>query len=418
MKQKIIKFFHTPKKVATLSLVLAVAVGIVGYITINKAPVYQFAKASSGTIASAGTASLQNLSLGFLASGRIKTISVHAGDTVKKDAVLATLDNENATGVLNQAKAAYANAQANYKKVISGATGPTIDVAKSAVNTASVNLDEATKQQATFVANAHRNLLNSTITPVATSDISQAPPVITGTYTKDREGVLTINVYQTSDGGYFSLSGLATGEGKINKTIPEPMGDTGLSILFPASNSYINPTWTVTIPNTNAPNYLANYNAYQSALETQSQVLASAKATLDQANASLTALVTSARPEDVAVAQASVDAAKGALEIAQAGYNNTIITAPSDGTVTSVSISSGQIASPNSPAILFQGTQTTKNVAVEIPNTALINRDGKNYVLAKSGNGATLKEVTVGVSDGVNSEIISGLNAGDEVVVH
>jgi multidrug resistance efflux pump len=63
--------------------------------------------------------------------------------------------------------------------------------------------------------------------------------------------------------------------------------------------------------------------------------------------------VSAARPEDVAVAQAQMDNAKGAVQIAQANLKNTIITAPADGTILSVAITPGQIAIPNAPAIEF-----------------------------------------------------------------
>ena len=61
--------------------------------------------------------------------------------------------------------------------------------------------------------------------------------------------------------------------------------------------------------------------------------------------------VAGARSEDLEIAQAQVESTKGALEIAQGTYNNTIITAPVDGTITNVSITAGQIATPNTPAI-------------------------------------------------------------------
>ena len=98
---------------------------------------------------------------------------------------------------------------------------------------------------------------------------------------------------------------------------------------------------------------MANYNAYQTALQTKTQAISNAQASLDQANASLTALVTAARPEDVATAEAQVNNAEGAVQIAEAAYENTIITAPSDGTIASVAIAPGQIATPNAPAIEF-----------------------------------------------------------------
>ena len=105
------------------------------------------------------------------------------------------------------------------------------------------------------------------------------------------------------------------------------------------------------IPNKNAANFNMNNNAYNLALQTKEQAIASAQALLDQANTALTAVVTTARPEDIAVASAQVESAKGALQIAESTYKNTIITAPADGTIINVAITAGQIATPNTPAI-------------------------------------------------------------------
>ena len=420
MKQSFITFFHKPKQVAITSLVIAVIVGIAGYIYIHRAPSYQFATVGPGVISNenSSTGSVRNLTLGFLAGGRIQSVSVKVGDTVKKGDVLATLDAGNAQGAVTQAKAVYESAQANYQKVINGATGAAIDVAKAAVNTAQVNLDQVTKQQATLVSNAKRNLLNSSIVAKPTTDISLVPPTISGAYTGDAEGTITLLIYSTGANGTFTMTGLVNGTGNLSTTSPQPIGDTGLSIQFPSINQYSGTTWQITLPNTTAPNYLANYNAYQSALQTQTQAVASAQAVLDQANASLAQTVTTARPEDVAAAQAQVDSAYGALQIAQAAYTNTIITAPTDGSVTLVSIAPGQIATPNTAAIQLLASSLSQNVPVMIPQSALISRDSKYYVNKKTPTGITEVEVKVGITDALDAEVTSGLSVGDQIVSH
>ena len=358
MKQHIVSLPHHPKRVIAISLIIATVIGVIGYIEINAKPSNLVVKDNGND--NGNSVSNNTLTLGFLAGGRIKTVSVKAGDTVKKDQVLATLDAENAQGALTQAKAAYETAQANYQKIINGATGTAIDVAKAAVHTAQVNLDGTTKQQNLLVSNAYTNLLNSTITPILiNSDGSIPPPIISGTYTKDTEGSITFTVNQTGTGGYINFSGIIDAVVPVSITSPQPIADSGLYIEFSSVSKYSDTTWKMNIPNDTAPNYLANYNAYQSALETKSQAISNAQAALDQANSSLTALVTTARPEDVAVAQAQVDNAAGAVQIAQAAYNNTIITAPSDGVITSVAIVPGQIATPSAPAIQF--TSSSKN---------------------------------------------------------
>ena len=343
---------HHPKRVVTLSLIVALAVGIFGYLQINEkvaAPVIPESTQSNVTNLSSG-----NLTLGFLASGRIKSVSVKAGDTVTKGKVLAELDAGNTLGALTQARAAYTGAQANYQKVINGATGTTIDVAKAALNTAKTNLEQVTNQQNTLIINARRKLYSDGLVAVSDDDTRRnIVPTITGNYDGAQEGQYEIYfadfnaLYNRNEISFRDLE-----KGIAEKSdLPQKFGTKGLLIAFPEADYRLDDRWTVDIPNKNGTNYVANLNAYQSAIQTKDQAIATAQATLDQANANLASIVTAARPEDVAGAQAQVNNALGAVQIAEAAYNNTIITAPIDGTVTSVVITAGQIAAPNAPAI-------------------------------------------------------------------
>lgn len=341
---------HHPKRVIIISLIIAITIGIFGYVQINRKPENIQQIQNTDAVASTG-----NLTLGFLASGRIQSVSVKAGDVVKKGQILAALDAGNTLGALAQARAALKTAEANYQKIINGATGSSIDVAKAAVNTAQVNLDGISKQQDVLVNNAHANLLNSTLTATLqnSDNTSITAPLISGTYNKDTEGSITFSVNQTGSSGYVNFSGLVNGTTVASTSAPQPIGDTGLFLEFNSITPYVNTNWIISIPNKTAPNYLANFNAYQSALQNKNQAIGNAQAVLDQANATLSALVATARPEDIAVAQAQVDNASGAVQIAEAAYKNTIITAPADGTVLSVAITPGQIAVPNASAIEF-----------------------------------------------------------------
>jgi hypothetical protein len=106
------------------------------------------------------------------------------------------------------------------------------------------------------------------------------------------------------------------------------------------------------------------------------------------------------------------------VQIAQSAYQNRIITSPGNGIATAVYISAGQIASPNVPAIDLSGETVSKNVSLMIPNNSIIDRAGKFYVLIKSGSGTEEKEITIGSSDATNTEVLSGILAGDEVATH
>ena len=354
MKQHIKSLPHHPKRVIVISLFLAICIGAFGYFKINQKINSSF---NDDTLNKNICISSKNLTLGFLSSGRIKSVLVKNGDFVKKGQILAALDAENTEGNLAQAKSAYIIAFANYQKIINGASGPTIDVAKAAVHTAQVNLDGIKKQQDILVNNAYTNLLNSTISAnLTSSENSIPPPLITGTYNKNIEGSIIFKLNQSGNNGYITFSGVSDGTTVASTTVPQPLGDSGLYIEFTSLSPYLGTTWVINLPNKNAPNYLTNYNAYKTALENKNQLIESAQAVLDQANASLVSLISKARAEDLAIAQAQVDNAKGAEQIAEASYKNTIITAPSDGQIVSVLITEGQIAIPNASAIEFTNT--------------------------------------------------------------
>ncbi len=347
------KLFEKPKYVITLALIVAIAIGITCsvYIQKNRNGILQN---NSVTVDSVSTnTESKNLTLAFPIGGRIANVFVKIGDKVKTGETLASLDSENALGAVNQAKGAYAVAQNNLDKLINGATNSDIEVAKVALDNAKKSYDNIVSQQKVLVSTALSNLRNSGLAavPAVNSQTTIISPTISGTYTGSEDGAYTINLYPNGSGYYFSVSGLENGTGNVS-TVATPLGTKGLYIQFPNNFSVTtNNTWTISIPNNQSPTYLVNYNAYQMALQNQTQATASAKGAVDSAQANLNQKIAGTRSEDLKIASAQVESTKGALQVAESVYNNTIITSPINGTVTNVKITAGQIATPNSPAI-------------------------------------------------------------------
>ncbi len=356
-KQHFKKIITTPKLAIGISIVLVLIIGTFVTVARNQIQIAQLAqvKALGQTVSNNNSTIIsanQDLTLAFIMGGKINNVAVKIGDIVKKGDVLANLDAGNAEGIVNQAQGAYDIALANYQKIINGATGTTIDVARASVNTAQVNLNEVTKQQETLINNAYSSLLNSTPQAQVVSDYNgYDAPTVTGTYSCNKEGNYDLKTYASSGGISVSYSGLESGSLYLTD-VPRPLGTCGLYLSADKTKQiYSDVEYKINIPNKNAANYNMNNNAYNLALQNKEQVIASAQALLDQAKTALTAVVTTARPEDVAIASAQVQSAEGALQIAKSAYNNTIITAPADGTIINVAITAGQIATPNTPAI-------------------------------------------------------------------
>lgn len=403
---------------------------------------------------------LNQINVQSQASGQVTAVDVSAGQYVSAGQTLFVVDQSSARVQVEQAQASLQSAEAS-------------------LSNAKANLALTGEQQDLAVSNAYENLLNAGIAATPSpNNYSTATPTITGTYTGDATGTYAITLHTIS--GYkpdnFSISGL---ENVDNITInpngtPIPFGTHGLYIQFPSGIS-LNDSWTVTIPNPNAANYLSNYNAYQSALQAKAQAVQSAEAAVTSSEDAITS------------AQASLSAAQLQLQ-------NTVVTAPFSGQVAAVNVVVGQSTQSSSTVTLItpekiaevslneidaakvkvgqkatltfaalpnltlsgtvaeldelgtvsQGvvtydakvaldgnasqvkpgmsvtativTNTAKNVLM-VPNSAVRNRGNKNFVQVIGSDGKTAsQEVQTGASNDTMTQVVRGLTEGEKVV--
>lgn len=339
------KVLNKPHLVVPTAIGIALIIGVAGYFSQSTSKHYQTTPADLGAVTSilstSGTVkAATETALAFPKGGRVNMISVKVGQHVYRGQTLASLDSNNAQGAVETAQGAYQIAQANYSRLVNGASSSDLTIAK-------LNYDTTVSEQALAVKTAHQKLLSSDLVAVSTGSNTVTPPIISGTYTGDSEGTITMQIYGTGGGGYFSTSGIVQATGTLNAQSAQPIGASGLYILFPLSNSslYATTTWTIDIPNTKGSNYTTNNAAYTTALQTQADKVAQAKAALDKVQAA-------PRNEDLTAAEAQVSSALGALHTAQASLANDFITAPIDGVITSIGdISAGSIVSANTPVI-------------------------------------------------------------------
>ena len=369
-----IRGFFTKKKIIWAAVILLV-VGLIGYrikAGKNNAGNIQTAAVTKQnlqqTVLSTGqVVSSTDLNLGFQANGVVTQVYVTEGDKVKSGQTLAILNQASAAAALTTAEGSLAQAQANYEKVVQGSTNTQIAVTQQAVYTAQVALNNATTtlattqaQQATTVKNAYNTLLNTSITAVpASGNADTVTPTITGTYTGTNVGIYNISLYATGGGLQFQVSGLETVSGNVRNQ-PTQMGTFGLYIQFSATPA-VGDTWTVSIPNTYTAAYVANYNAYQTALQTQASAVAaaqgqvqSAQSALAQAQANLNNELAQASSADIDAAKAQILSAQGQVDAAQATLSNTILKAPLDGTITQVDTKVGEQASALQEVMILQ----------------------------------------------------------------
>ena len=369
MKQLLKKIFSSPKIIIGITIVIALGIGVASTIIHNATQAEMFANVTQTvTSTNVTNGSAQDLTLAFPIGGRIKSVSVKIGDKVVAGQVLASLDADNALGAISQAKAAYTVAQTAYDKLVNGASTPDREVSQAAVASATIALNNANQNLIRDLSSAYNNV-NSTLLSntnnLFTNPQSSAPQFyMAGTIQSNQQLVTQINnerLQVNSDMVAWGDEVAALDQSTVSKTMADSksyMTATKgyLTDMLNVATSYSQPSSGGTQAT------LAGYqNSIMSAktvvdsayttITNDAQAVKSAQAALDQANASLALKQAPARSEDLAIARAQVESTQGALQIAQGAYNNTIITAPISGTIINVSITAGQIATPNIAAI-------------------------------------------------------------------
>ncbi|MFA6514453.1 MAG: efflux RND transporter periplasmic adaptor subunit [Patescibacteria group bacterium] len=362
-----------------------------------------------------------NLSLSFQSSGVVETISVKTGDQVKTGDVLATLSQANVKASLTSASGQLAQANANYRKVLAGASAEQIDVSQKSVDSARVAYNN-TLSQLTNIQNSTETAINqaqATLddlqSPISVSDnkrsailVNIANQLIAVKADLDKQKqILDDNnlkyVFGVSDSSSvinfksansqvqpllsIASNSLATAQAyKSDTNIYQAVSDAlaALNQNISALNYCYTALQSTTISSQFSQAQLDSYkltintavssensgitlikssrqaltdaltaainavtNNKQSAtsqINSAQNQINSAKAALQQAEATLAQQKAKARPADIDAARAQLLSAAGTVEAAQTAFDNTILKAPADGTITQVDTKVGEQA--------------------------------------------------------------------------
>jgi HlyD family secretion protein len=308
------------------------------------------------TVLATGTVtSSVDLDLAPKASGIVKRIPAKVGQKVREGEVLLQLEQSEQVASLASARAAVASAEANLNKVLAGATSEEVAVAQVALESAKKNLADTITQQQVLVKNAFKALYSTGLAAVpSTANLSTVTVTISGSYSGASTANYTIRVLQTGGGWRYEVSGIEGISGYLAAGVPLPITTTGLYATFSAVPAYSSDSWSVEVPNTKASTYISSLNAYNAALETQRSAVLAVENAVASAEANLALKKAQARPADIDAARAQVLSAKAQLLAANAQLENTIVRAPSGGTVTKVDIKVGEQATALKTVVTIQ----------------------------------------------------------------
>lgn len=279
------------------------------------------AKVQKGDIAvtaegTASVAAVSQVGLGFQSGGQIAVLRVQVGDAVQAGQTLAKLDTGELELQLAQAEANLALAQSKWDQTKQGGTATQVAAAQAALSSASVALD---------------NLLHPDLNTVimAKSDVDTAKAALA-----------------QAQAAYDKIGGASNPE----------IGMTAQALqLQTASLAY--------------QKAVAAYNS--KVIPTDAQVKA-AQAQIQQAQDGLARL--SPTDDDLAQAQANVDAARAARDLAKQRLAEATLVAPFDGTVSEVKAAAGQVVGTAPILTLMDVSKPWVQVALDETDAAQVAR--------------------------------------------
>ena len=101
-------------------------------------------------------------------------------------------------------------------------------------------------------------------------------------------------------------------------------------------------------------NYITAKNNRDYAIKTRDTTLGGLQSLINQRQAELDVKMAKARSSDIELAQADILSAQGELQSANAKYENTLLRAPSNGTITSIDVKIGEQATAQKEVMILQ----------------------------------------------------------------
>ena len=374
MKEASQALWRHPIVVWALGITAAIAVvsGIY-YVISTRLPSTTLATAAMGSIEEVVTGSgtvepAQNPNLAFVSGGRVVRVNAAVGQTVYAGQLLASLDTSTLSAQRANAEANLASAQAKLAEMQAGPRAVDTQASQTAVDQANQNLQNTYANVAANITDAYDKSLSgiSSDTDTLFNQPNTPSPTLVFNTTNNQAASDATNgraqANSTLAGWNVSLNALnsasspqqldaALSAGIANLQTLRDFSDQTLVALggaIPGSNFS---QAQITAAQTSVGALRDAINGLILNLQGVQQQLANDKLAVQSAEDALNQVLAGSTPQDIAAQQAQVDAASATVALYDAQISNSVIVAPFSGTVSSVSIKTGDIVAANTPAL-------------------------------------------------------------------
>jgi multidrug efflux pump subunit AcrA (membrane-fusion protein) len=349
----------------------------------------------------------ETINVSFNGSGRIENIYVQIGESVKRNDVLAKLENTQLQIQFQEANANLSLYQAQLDKLLTGASTEEIQISETAVENSEINLQSAQNDLINAQAQTEENLnssyedsltvLNDAL--IKSYNAYNTIDLIQRTYfTKnDQEGLI---VREKKENVKTSLDQMNSYIGEAQSSYEENDIDLAISkskeslIVFSNNLNIIRENCesinyrnvVTTTDKSSLDSHRSYINTAQNSVIASQQEISSVKLTnkitIDQAEAAvltaqgqlktaqnnLSLLTAEPRKEDVEFNQAQVNQAEARVNLLQKQINDSVLKSPIDGQISKIQKEVGeQVQSPSVDFVFSMIPQAPFQIDVDIP---------------------------------------------------
>lgn len=437
--------FLKPRFAVIAGVIVAIVVsGAYFLLNRNGATVqYRTAAAVVGTVTqtmpiSGNLSPLNQTDLDFAGSGKVQAVNVVAGQTVTAGEVLASLDPVSLQGGLTQAQANLTSVQAKLSLDRAGATAQNLNQAQASVNTAQVQLQsDITSQSDTQAVNAQmvaqaKSAMTSAPQDQAAQNNYQAA-LVKAQQSNDQAQSQVNRDTVALENAQASLAVLK--QGSTTQQIQMDQSQVAVDqVNVDTAQRALNQT-TLTAPTDGVVSQVSiivgQTTSGSGSSSSGSGSSGSGSAAAASSSSSTTHAISILTPGAYAVTGAVSDAQIGQIALGQAAritpagatdaLTGKVTYIGAVATVTSgVATFAVTVTIDGSNPALHAGTSASVSIIINqasevltIPTSAL--RGGSSVQVLVNGK-AEVKTVTVGASDVLRTQIVSGLNPGDQVI--
>ncbi|GEM_PF-3153446 len=398
------------------ALIIAVVAVVIAWQMAAVTPSGQYATAINAPIVAVGGT---NSDLSFQVSGQVAAVPVAIGQQIQTGAALVVLDRSALGAQRLGAVASLEAAQARLAIIKDGTRPEQVSVNQTSVTQSKESLLDAVRSAYINADDAIHNKTDQLLTNPRNTSVALSFTVpdqaLQHTVITERlalESVLSTWAAQVNAPTFATSDPLMQASAaQANLARVSAFLDNIAQVLMETPPSSALPLATL-------QGYQASVNVARLNVSSSMTAITSATTALQSAQGALILAQAGPTTNDIAVAQAAVDAAQAALSGIDVSLRQAALTAPFNGTVTSLNAHIGQTVSPGQVIVSIESTGGSSQNALVVPTSSVIEDNGQAFVYIKGTSTTPMKTVvTTGLVSATGmTEITSGLSKGQEVL--